>query len=89
MIFFLLIQHSFQVAYGISTAADIAYLTNVYYMVDAEQYSRLTSLLQAAVLAGQTISAILAQALVSGAGVCFILARYFLSPNSFFHRSRI
>ncbi len=68
----------FEVAYGVSTAADIAYLTNMYTMVEPERYARLTSLFHFSVLAGQTCSGVLAQMLVSLSDVCFRFL-YFLT----------
>ena len=56
-------------SYGLSTAADIAYNTHIYSLVTPTQYTTLTAMSQAAVLIGQTLSAILAQLLVSVAKV--------------------
>jgi thiamine transporter 2/3 len=58
-----------QLTYGISTAADIAYFTNMYTMVEPDQFLRLTSMFHSAVLAGQATSGVLAQLLVSVGGV--------------------
>lgn len=55
--------------YSIAMAADVAYFSYIYSIVEARYYQRVTSYVRAAILLGQGAGALLAQLLVSLGGV--------------------
>eukprot|EP00042_Codosiga_hollandica_P032645 m.210838 g.210838 ORF g.210838 m.210838 type:complete len:451 (-) comp53966_c0_seq5:38-1390(-) len=65
-----------QMTYGVNSAAEVAYYASVYRLVPKERFLRVTSLFRVAVLTGQTLAAILAQVLVSAAGVSYLDLNY-------------
>ncbi|XP_070765410.1 thiamine transporter 1-like [Enoplosus armatus] len=64
--------HSAQLAlfcYSIATAADVAYFSYIYTVVQPSYYQRVTSYVRGAILLGYAVGALLAQLLVSLGGV--------------------
>ena len=62
--------------YGLASATDVAYFSVVYFLVPEEHYQRATGYVNAAILFGQASSGILAQILVSAAGISYLVLNY-------------